>query len=253
MIRTENIHKSFGKLAVLHDINVRFQEGQAVAVIGPNGSGKTTLIKTLLGMVVPDAGEVYFDNQPVKGAYDYRSRIGYMPQIGHYPANLKIRQLFEMMKDLRKTHNTTLDEDLVETFRLREMFDKALGTLSGGTKQKVSAALAFLFNPPVLILDEPTAGLDPLASEQLKEKIQQEHAKGKLILITSHIMADLDELVTHVLYLQDGQVQFFKPLEELKSETGEQKLNRVMARLMSGSSQAQKPRQLEFSRILFNQ
>ncbi len=194
MIRTEHIHKSFGKLTVLRDVNVRLERGRAVAVIGPNGSGKTTLIKILLGLVIPDAGTVYFDNQPVQGAYQYRTQIGYMPQIGHYPANLKIRQLFEMMKDLRKGNSNTLDEDLLDTFGLRAMFDKALGTLSGGTKQKVSAALAFLFDPPVLILDEPTAGLDPLASELLKEKIQREHAKGKLILITSHVMADLDDL-----------------------------------------------------------
>lgn len=247
MIRTEHIHKSFGKLTVLRDVNVRLERGRAVAVIGPNGSGKTTLIKILLGLVIPDAGTVYFDNQPVQGAYQYRTQIGYMPQIGHYPANLKIRQLFEMMKDLRKGNSNTLDEDLLDTFGLRAMFDKALGTLSGGTKQKVSAALAFLFDPPVLILDEPTAGLDPLASELLKEKIQREHAKGKLILITSHVMADLDDLATDVLYLQDGQVQFYKPMDELKTETGERKLNRVIARLMTQAASQQAPKQLEFS------
>ena len=107
-------------------------------------------------------------------------------------------------------------------------------TLSGGTKQKVSAALAFLFNPPILILDEPTAGLDPLSSEILKEKIQRESLKGKLILITSHIMSDLDELATDVLYLYEGKVQFFKSLEALKSESNEQKLGRIIARLMQG-------------------
>lgn len=234
MIRAENISKSFGKLQVLCKLNVQLEMGHVVAVIGPNGSGKTTFIKTLLGMVVPDSGTIYFDEKSVAAQHAYRAQIGYMPQIGRYPANLKIRQLFDMMIDLRKDIATQpLDEDLVDAFRLREMFEKPLGTLSGGTKQKVSAALAFLFDPSVLILDEPTAGLDPLSSEILKEKIQQVHAKGKLILITSHVMSDLDELATDVLYLQDGCVQFYKSVFDLKSETGENKLGRVIAQIMS--------------------
>ncbi len=231
MIRAENISKSFGKLKVLREVNVQLEMGHVVAVIGPNGSGKTTFIKTLLGMVVPDSGSVFFDQKSIANQHAYRAQIGYMPQIGRYPSNLKIKQLFEMMIDLRRDMTAQpLDEDLVEAFHLREMFEKSLGTLSGGTKQKVSAALAFLFNPPVLILDEPTAGLDPLSSEILKEKIQREHARGKLILITSHVMSDLDELATDVLYLQEGSVQFYKSITDLKFETGENKLGRVMSK-----------------------
>lgn len=231
MIRIENISKSFGKLRVLEGVNVHLKQGHTVAIIGPNGSGKTTLIKILLGMVVPNEGTVLFDNQAITSDPAYRAKIGYMPQIGRYPANLKISQLFEMMTDLRT--ETQLDEELMEAFRLTEIFQKPLGTLSGGTKQKVSAALAFLFNPPVLILDEPTAGLDPLSSEILKDKIQKEHVNGKLILITSHVMADLDELATDVLYMQDNKVQFYKSLEELRFETQEDKLNRIIAQIMS--------------------
>lgn len=231
MIRIENISKSFGKLRVLEGVNVHLKQGHTVAIIGPNGSGKTTLIKILLGMVVPNEGTVLFDNQAITSDPAYRAKIGYMPQIGRYPANLKISQLFEMMTDLRT--ETQLDEELMEAFRLTEIFQKPLGTLSGGTKQKVSAALAFLFNPPVLILDEPTAGLDPLSSEILKDKIQKEHDNGKLILITSHVMADLDELATDVLYMQDNKVQFYKSLEELRFETREDKLNRIIAQIMS--------------------
>jgi len=246
MIRAENVSKSFGKLNVLCALNVQLKMGHVVAVIGPNGSGKTTFIKTLLGMVVPDSGAVYFDGKSVAGQYAYRAQIGYMPQIGRYPANLKIKQLFDMMIDLRKDKTTQpLDEDLVEAFGLRAMFEKPLGTLSGGTKQKVSAALAFLFNPSVLILDEPTAGLDPLSSEILKEKIQRSNAEGKLILITSHVMSDLDELATDVLYLQDGCVQFYKSVVALKAETGENKLGRVIAQIMSKKN----AKSLEYSRV----
>lgn len=234
MILFENINKSFGKLKVLQNINVCFEKGQSVAIVGPNGSGKTTLIKSLLGMVVPDSGKIYVDAQDTKQDFAYRSKIGYMPQIGHYPPNIKIRQLFEMMIDIRvrKDHTAKLDKEIIEAFALKDIYEKPLGTLSGGTKQKVSAALAFLFDPQILILDEPTAGLDPLASEILKEKILKESRKGKLIIITSHILSDLEELASHILYIQDGQIQFFKELEDLKEEIGETKLNKIIALLM---------------------
>lgn len=234
MIEITNISKSFGKLQVLKNINICFDEGQSVAIIGPNGSGKTTLIKILLGMVIADSGEVYFEKKSIKNAFAYRNQIGYMPQIGNYPPNLKISQLIDMMVDIRnaKHENAFLDTELIELFNLKAMYDKPLGTLSGGTKQKVSAALAFLFDPKVLILDEPTAGLDPLSCEILKMKILKERKNGKLILITSHIMADLEELASHILYLQEGKMQFFKEFELLKTEVGEERLNKIIAVLM---------------------
>ena len=94
------------------------------------------------------------------------------------------------------------------------------------------AALAFYFNPGILILDEPTAGLDPLSCEILKEKILQEKKGNKLVLITSHILSDLDELTTHVMYLQEGKMIFFKDIESLRQETGQDKLGKAIARVM---------------------
>ena len=125
-----------------------------------------------------------------------------------------------------------MDEDLVQSFGLPALFSKRMRTLSGGTRQKVSASLAFLFNPDVLILDEPTAGLDPVASEILKEKITKEKQKGKLVLITSHILSELDDLVTQVVYMQDGKLKFHKSLQDLQKDTGEEKLNKAIASIM---------------------
>ena len=169
MIRIEQVNKRFKKLQALENINAEFSKGQVISLIGPNGSGKTTLIKCILGMVKPDSGRIYFDGELINGDPGYRNRIGYMPQIGRYPDNMKIGQLFKMIRTLRQGNEE--DADLLEKFELPSMYEKAMRTLSGGTRQKVSAALAFLFNPEVLILDEPTAGLDPLSSEILKEKI----------------------------------------------------------------------------------
>jgi Cu-processing system ATP-binding protein len=164
-----------------------------------------------------------------------------MPQIGRYPDNMTIGQLFSMMKNLHQDTNA-LDEDLYKSYKLNTMLEKPMKGLSGGTRQKVSAALAFLFNPEVLILDEPTAGLDPLSSEVLKDKILAEKEKGKLILITSHILTDLEELTTDVLYLQDGQIVFYKSLDNLFDLTGEDKLGKAIAYFMRYGI---KPRELQ--------
>lgn len=236
MLQLQQVNKTFGKLEVLKGINVCFERGQSVAIIGPNGSGKTTLIKSILGMVVPESGVILFQQQPVGDDARYRRDIGYMPQIGRYPDNMQIGQLFDMMRDLRNGAGERIDEELIEAYRLPDIFHKSMRTLSGGTRQKVSAALAFLFSPPVMILDEPTAGLDPLSAEILKSKIQQEKQRNKLFLITSHIMSDLEELATDVVYLVEGRLEFFKPLETLKAETGEEKLGKAIAKLMAGNN-----------------
>ena len=234
MIRIEHIKKRFKKLQVLDDVTVSFTKGQVVSLIGPNASGKTTLIKSILGMVKPDSGKIYFNDTAINDDFEYRKSIGYMPQIGRYPDNMKVGQLFKMMKAIREVDEKELDNDLLVKFNLHGIYDKPMRTLSGGTRQKVSAALAFFFNPDVLILDEPTAGLDPLSSEILKEKIIAEKNKNKLILITSHVLSDLDELTTHVMYLQEGKMQFLKEMQTLRDETGEVKLGKAIARIMKG-------------------
>jgi Cu-processing system ATP-binding protein len=233
MISTKNITKKFGKLKALDNVSVNFSKGECIALLGPNGCGKTTLIKSILGMVVPDSGEIFFNEKTIAHTWQYRRDIGYMPQIGRYPENMTIAHVIEMMKDIRKEKNRKVDEELVKSFGLHTMMQKKMSTLSGGTTQKVSAALAFMFNPDVLILDEPTAGLDPLSSEKLKQKIIKEKQNGKLILITSHILSELDELITEVFYMQDGKLLFHKKLDALKEQTGEIKLSKAIAKIIS--------------------
>ena len=231
MIEINQLNKKFGKFEVLQNINLSCKKGECIALIGPNGCGKTTLIKSILGMVLPDSGTIQFNGLNILGEYAYREKIGYMPQIGRYPDNMTIGQIIEMIKKIRNSSDN-LDEDLLHDFELEKMFDKQMRTLSGGTTQKVSAVLAFLFNPDVLILDEPTAGLDPLASEILKEKIIKEKEKGKLILITSHLLSELDDLITEIIFMQDGKVHFHQKVGELKANTGEEKISKAIAKIL---------------------
>lgn len=231
MIEIKELQKKFGKFEVLKNVNLSCKKGECIALIGPNGCGKTTLIKSVLGMVLPDSGTIHFNGNSVLGEYLYREKIGYMPQIGRYPDNMTIGQIIEMIKKIRNSSDD-LDEDLLHAFELEKMFDKQMRTLSGGTTQKVSAVLAFLFNPDVLILDEPTAGLDPLAAEVLKEKIIKEKEKGKLILITSHLLSELDDLITEIIFMQEGKVHFHQKVEELKETTGEEKISKAIAKIL---------------------
>src|SRR5215213_1212376 len=235
MIRIENINKRFKKLHALNGISAQFNKGQVISLIGPNGSGKTTLIKSILGLVKPESGKIYFNDVPISETVDYRKNIGYMPQIGRYPDNMKISQLFKMLKNIRP--DKEWDEELFYRFKLDTIVDKSMKALSGGTRQKVSGALAFLFNPDVLILDEPTAGLDPLSSEILKEKILSEKDNKKLILITSHVLCDLEDLTTDVIYMQEGKIMFTKSMTELKQETGEEKLGKAIAWMVKNALQ----------------
>lgn len=237
MIKSTALVKKFGKLAALDNVSIDLHDGETVSLIGPNGSGKTTFIKSVLGLVIPDSGTILFDNMNIRNDCSYRNRIGYMPQNSRFPENIRIGQLFDMVRDIRKHGTTNEDHDLMKVYGLDKMNDKALRTLSGGTRQKVSACLAFLFNPPVIILDEPTAGLDPLAAEQLKDKIRAEKEKGKLIMITSHILSDLDDITSEIVYLQDGKLRFHKTIDQLRADTGEQKLARAIAHVMQLNNQ----------------
>src|SRR5215210_993805 len=235
MIIAANVTKKFGKLTALDNINLTCTSEQSIALIGPNGSGKTTFIKCLLGMVVPDSGFITFNQKNIKHDWKYRSRIGYMPKTGRFPENMTIAQVIDMMKDLRKSFTTHLDEQLIGEFGLDKILDKRMRTLSGGTRQKVGASLAFMFQPDVLILDEPTAGLDPVSTEILKTKISKEKANGKLILITSHVLSELDEIITQVMYMQDGKLKFHKSFEQLKHDTGEVQLTKAIAHVMKNN------------------
>jgi len=233
MITINEVSKSYGKQLVLDQINLEFPAGQSVALIGPNGSGKTTLIKLILSLAKADQGGITVNDKDVSEGGSYRKEIGYMPQMTRFPENMRVGQLFKLMQDIRPDiPENAYDLELYEAFDIRKMEPKMLHALSGGMKQKVSAALAFLFDPDILILDEPTAALDPVSNETLKSKIRHAYESKKLVIITSHILSDLDEIVNQVVYLIEGQIAFHKSLDQLRQETAETRLNKIIVTLL---------------------
>lgn len=236
MILVENLHKKFGKNNVLSGLNLNIQGGGIFAILGPNGSGKTTLIKSILGMVVPNKGLISVEGNPIKKNWKYRQNIDYLPQIANFPGNLKVKELIRMIKDLRQMPSR--EEKLIDQFQLGPFLDKKLSTLSGGTKQKVNIVLAFMFDSPLLILDEPTTGLDPASLISLKELIQREKADGKTILITSHIMQFVAEVADVIVYLLEGKIYFKGSIEALKTKTKQTNLEHAIAAIATTPTDA---------------
>ncbi|ACU08548.1 putative ABC transporter [Flavobacteriaceae bacterium 3519-10] len=225
MIEIKSLTKKFNKFTALDNLNLSFTDSKSIALIGPNGCGKTTLIKCILGLNVIETGDILVSGKSVKDDYRYRKDIGYMPQIGRYPENMTIGQTIQMIKDTRKVPEDQLDKELMGDFELEKMYGKKMSTLSGGTTQKVSAVLAFMFDPKIIILDEPTAGLDPLASEILKNKIIKEKNKGKLIIITSHLLSELDDIVSEIVFMNEGKIIVQQSVTDLMSEHKSEKIS----------------------------
>lgn len=231
MIEFKNLHKRFGKLVVLDGLDLEISKGGIFAILGPNGSGKTTLIKCLLGMVIPNKGTINFKNKSVLGQWTYRNNLNYLPQIANFPPNLTVIELINMVKNLRPKASN--EQELIELFGLKSFLDKKLGNLSGGTKQKVNVLLTFMFDSELIILDEPTNGLDPIALIHLKEIIQKEKDKGKTILITTHIMSFVDEVADEIVFLLDGKIYFKGTIDALKKQTNNENLEHAIANLIA--------------------
>lgn len=231
MVTIENLHKKFGKNQVLSGVNLTITDGGIFAVLGPNGSGKTTLIKSVLGMVIPNKGTITVQGENIKKNSDYRHKIDYLPQIANFPSNLRVKELIKMIKDLRKPTNE--DQRLIELFTLEPFLDKKLGNLSGGTKQKVNLVLTFMFDSPLIILDEPTTGLDPISLIRLKDLIHAEKAKGKTILITSHIMSFVEEISDEIVFILEGKIYFKGSIQKLKTKTNQPDFEHAIASILT--------------------
>ena len=231
VVSASGLTKRFGRLQVLRGVDLAIKAGRVTAILGPNAAGKSTIIKVLLGLTRADGGSLAVRGQPVEGDPAYRADLGYMPQHARFPENLTGREVIHLLRDLRGDA-VPEDDELFESFALAAELDKPVRALSGGTRQKLNAAVAFMFRPALLVLDEPTAGLDPIASGVLKDKILRARRAGTSIILTSHVLSELQELVDDVVFLLDGRVEFEGSLRHLAEATGETRLERAIASLM---------------------
>ncbi|MCE1163839.1 MAG: ABC transporter ATP-binding protein [Bacteroidetes bacterium] len=221
MIKIENIEKSYGKSFQLNIGKLEFKRGSIITLMGPNGSGKTTLLKSILGLVIPEKGTITVNGRNISGQCDYRNSICYMPQSSPYPPNLKVKEIIAITKDIREPQDD-YDYELFGLFGTANILEKRAGALSQGTRQRLSAALAFMFNSEIIVLDEPTAGLDPYSAGVLKSKILKEKNAGKLILLTTHIVNEVSELSDRLVFMLEGRVKVDREAFRNAGENGKE-------------------------------
>lgn len=218
MISISALHKNYGSFEVLKGIDLNIQDGQVLGLVGPNACGKTTLMKCLLGLCHFSKGKVRIQNLDIENGTEYRKLVGYMPQNPDFPGNLQVQEILKMMEDLRG-ESAKFKNELIEYFSLEDSLDKAFEVLSGGTKQKVAAVLAFMFEVPVLILDEPTVGLDPVSGAKFKELVRERAKAGSTVIIVSHVLSELEQVATDIAFIFEGKVLAATSLDELRKKS----------------------------------
>ena len=228
MITLRAIDKSYRQHKVLQDICLQIPESSIFALLGPNGSGKTTILKSILGLVLPaESGDIQFQNRSILGTTAYKKHIGYMPQSPKFPPHLKVRELISLLQKLRQQAGPH-QERLMRDLQIAPFWNKACGELSGGMLQKVNVLQCFMFENRLLILDEPTLGLDPQITFYLKGLMREQKTKEKTILFTSHVMAEVEELADQMALLVEGKIYTVLSPAELKRRENKNSLEAAL-------------------------
>ena len=216
MIKVNNIFKSFKEEDVLKNITFNFEKGAIVGFLGPNGAGKSTLIKIMTGIMSPDKGTIYINNENIAENRNItKSNIGYIPEVPNGFNNLTVKEFLFFCGELRSLKKDIIESELDlidQQFQIKDIFHKRMDRLSKGLRQRTWLIQALLHNPDLLFLDEPTDGLDPIQKSSMINFIKR-IGINKTIIITSHTLEDLQLLCNHVLIIKDGLLVFNEILE----------------------------------------
>lgn len=208
VINVERLTKDYGFGRGVFDVSIHVEKGEVFGFLGPNGAGKSTTIRHLMGFSQPDDGKVEIFGKPTFGKYyEILKNVGYIPGEVALPAGLTGKEFLKMMQDLTGIYNNERLGILLELFELDEA--SLLGDvkrMSLGVKRKLAVVSAFMSDPEVLILDEPTSGLDPVMQEQFVSYVHEEKARGKTILLSSHIFSEIDSTCDRIAIIKDGRI-----------------------------------------------
>lgn len=218
IVRAAGLTKCYGRLRALDGVTFTLAQGEIVALLGPNGAGKTTTFKCLLGVTNFD-GSVEVDGIPVKdNGKAVRRRIGYLPQTTAFDAGDTCQQVLEFLAELKGAEPERAD-DLLGRVRLADQRGTRVGHLSGGMRQRLALAAALLSDPPVLLLDEPTANLDAASRREFHDLLLELRAEGRTIILSTHFVESLGEITDRVIVLKQGKVALDATVDELKRGT----------------------------------
>jgi len=232
-ISLTEVSKKFGSLEVLKGVNYQFKQGKITCILGPNGSGKTTLMKSILGLVKPNNGDISINEESILKNHQLRRVISYVPQIARFPENLKVIELLNFIQEIRKEKGNP--QPLIELFEIESFLNKTLKTLSGGTRQKVNLVCALMFETSIIILDEPTSGLDPISNIRLKKLLLDYKAAGKTIIFSTHLLYLTEEIADELIFILDGKVNYEGSPENLMKTEKASNLEEAIAKKLQNS------------------
>ncbi|HEY8378165.1 MAG TPA: ATP-binding cassette domain-containing protein [Nannocystis sp.] len=220
-IRAENLSKIYGDFAALHSVTFQVRQGTVAAFLGPNGAGKSTTMKILTGYLAPTSGRAEvlgLDPTDPEQRIALAQRLGYLPENGPLYADMTPRETLEFFGRVRGlgANLSAAIERVVHQCAIKEVFDKPVGKLSKGFRQRVGMAQALLHDPEILILDEPTSGLDPLQIREARQLIR-ELGKTKTILLSTHILQEVEAVASEVIMIGEGRLVFTGTLDELRA------------------------------------
>ncbi len=210
MIEVHELSKRYGCARVLDDVTFDIPAGEVVALIGPNGAGKTTLLKCLVGLVRYGGSARIGGLDTTAFGKDVRRMIGYLPQAPAFPSHLSVGDALEYYADLRGLHGEDIDARL-DALGLTAHAGKRVGELSGGLRQRLCVTVALLGDPPVLLMDEPVANLDPEGRDLFTDLVARLHAAERTIVLSTHVFDILDRVSERVIALVDGRVAYDGP------------------------------------------
>ncbi|ALX49922.1 heme ABC exporter ATP-binding protein CcmA [Lentibacillus amyloliquefaciens] len=225
VVKLENIQHSYNKKAVLKNIDLAIPEGQLFGLLGPSGSGKTTLVKIIIGLLTPESGTVKIEDEQMP-SFKLMEKIGYMAQSDALYNELTARenmQFFATLYKIPKRHQKERITEAAELVNLSEVLDQTLDTFSGGMKRRMSLAIALLHQPRLLILDEPTVGIDPVLRASIWEAFRKMQQTGTTIIITTHVM-DEAEKCDNLALLRDGYLIAQGSPADLRAKSGTETL-----------------------------
>ena len=217
MIRIEHMTKRYGSFTAVEDISLNVHSGEVFAFLGPNGSGKTTTMKSVVGLNVPTSGRVLINGIDVhKDPKRARKFVSYLPQRVVFPDNLTAREIIRFYGTLRGISEEGADEALAAA-RFNGFSDKMVGTFSGGMIQRLGLAVVSMSDTPVLLLDEPTASLDPMGVKRFREFVLEQKVKGKTVIFSTHLLPEAEQLADRVAIMVGGRLAALESIENLKT------------------------------------
>jgi len=226
-LSAQNVQKRYGTFMALEDASLQMHAGEILALLGPNGAGKTTLIKILATLLTKDGGKVTILGHDLeRDPEDIRHLVGYVGQDTERSAYGRLTvwenlNFFGTLRGLSKVQIGNQVDQLSDFFDFHDQMDKQFVTLSGGQKQTVVIIRALLHDPPLIYLDEPTKGLDPIIARRIRAFLKKyTHARSKSLLLTSHILSEVDELADRVALIQKGRIHVSGTPQELKDGLG---------------------------------